>query len=918
MIKFQGHSPQKNSIGVSRTSPIYFEIRHDSSTIIVMNSINVEINGDIAILNGVFQANFYGIISENTFGYDVFIQHNIFNKGQSINVNISVNLEYFDNYDFKIIIDDSIAPVIMANPKGGIVNSSQSVSLISSKPNTVIYYSIDGFMPTIDSLIYSLPIVINNNTTLKFFGIDEDANKDYVRVELYSFYTSINDNVIPVTSANFASGTYYESKFVTLTSNKPATIYYTLDGSNPTVNSNKDTSPVTIFIDKNTVLKYFAVDEFSNTEIVKSNSYVIYPKENNIVPTNVFVNFPYIKFTADICWDNMMEICEDVVGYNIYRSQLDGFCIQNLISSDVLTSSNVYSKNDSTFIKINKELVTSTFYRDSKLNKLVLKENVSDQFKNYTLTDANTNFEGEIVDANKWQAIDNDRLFSQSNGINFIDVYGYRESCFQSLFKMKGNFDIETEYDLFGWPLTDSIHFSEISFIVAFNEFSYIKLSKLRKEAIDYYVSYLYIDSQEVSKVEVLNSFKNGKIKIVRVSSNVSTYYYDGISWILLDSYISFSNDDLQVKFNSQSCDKGINVKFLYFHVNSGLSYLPFITNERGEYSFCVKHVPIVTDRTNKLYTDQVFDVDVEIDGVKAIVKSVDGLAGKIILKTNREFDYVKNVWIEPIVPKINSIITVTYMYEVNKLKMNLGSFPFYKVTSVLSDGSETRLQWCPSVELGRDTLDYMYQEAVRRNNWLLDNAGERVLLFIRKTTGEKCECYKRNERTHSQPQVGSCKKCYGSAFVGGYEGPFEIRISPFESEQKIRLTERGSKFENVEKTWTTISPTISQRDFIVRRNSTIYAIGPVSAPEVRGVVTQQHFSVESVDTTDVRYNFLMSLNLFNYKDNIGLRKSNLHYTDEPIIINGESIADDKLRTNKGPNLDSPKNRNLNFENMIF
>jgi hypothetical protein len=924
MIIFQGYSPEKDTMGVSRTTPIYFEIRNETSTA-NRNTINVKIDGIDAIINGVFQTNFSGAINNNARGYDVYVQHTvIFTRGQTIAVLISVDdnafQQYTDSYSFTIIVNDTISPVVIANPKGSTYNSQQSVSLISSKPNTTIYYTVDGSYPTNASTQYTVPIVILQNTTLKFFGIDEDDNSDIVHVELYSFDTYVNDNVTPVTTASVGGGNYNEEKFVTLTSSKPATIYYTLDGSTPTINyyTDKDASPVVLAIIDNIVLKYFAVDEFGNQEIVKTQSYTIYPLENNIVPTNVFVSFPYIKYTADICWDDMMQMRDDVVGYNIYRSQTDEQSLQNIVSHDVLTSNDVYSKSDKTFVKINKTLVTTTFYRDQKLNTIVVKENVSDQFRVSTPVEASTDFTGEIVNANQWEAIDDDRLFSQSNGINFIDVYGYKDCYFQSKFILKNDFDIETQYELVEWPITDSINFSEMSFIVSYSEFSYVKLSKVRREATDYYVSSLVVDSQEVSRVEVLNSDMKAKIRIIRSTTDVSTYYNDGSTWVLLDSYLNFSKDNLQVKFYNKSPNTSVNVKFLYFNVNVGKAYLPLIKNERNEYWFDVRHAPIVTNRTNRLYTDQTFDVDVIVDGKSAIVKSVDGLKGRVVLQIDRQYDEVRKLWVEPVVPTISSIVTVSYMYEINTLKMNLSSFPYYKVTAILEDGSETRLEWCPAETLSAEKLDYMYLEAIRRNNWLLDNAGERVLLFIRKTTGTKCECYKRNERTHVQPQVGSCKLCWGTGFVGGYEGPFEIRISPFQSEQKIRMTERGMKLENMEKTWTTISPTITQRDFIIRRKAQVYAIGPISTPDVKGIATQQHFDVEYVDSTDIRYEFVTSLNLFNYKHNIGLRKSHAHYTEDPIIVDGEIVENDRLRTDKGPGRNDEKGRALNFENSLF
>lgn len=655
------------------------------------------------------------------------------------------------------------------------------------------------------------------------------------------------------------------------------------------------------------------------------NNYTPPKNENNIVPTNVMVSCPYIKNTMDISWDDMMPMCSDIIGYNIYRSQVDDQHTQSLVSHDVLTSDNIYSVKDKTFTRINDTPTTTTFYRDMYLNRLV-QEDVSDQFRFKTQIDAATDFVGEIVNADYWQAIDIHRLFNQSDGLHFTDVYGgNKQSYFQSNFQIRGNFDIETKYDLYTWPITENIYYSEIAFIVALNEFSYIKISRIRKEATDTYVSVLVVDSTEYDKIEISTLDMSGKFRIIRSSSTISTYYYDGLSWILMNSYLNTFTNDLQIKFYAKSADKQIDVKFYYFHINEGLAFLPELTYVRGEYFIKVSHTPIVNDNLNTTtyfssYTDKTEDVVVYIDNKLATIKSVDGLAGIITLETERQWDDVLNVWVEPVIPTSSSTVIVSYKYTINSFVANLSRLPYYKVTALLADGSETRLSWCKSACAQSESLDYMYLEAIRRNAWLLDQAGERVLLFIRKSTGQKCECYTRDERTHKQPKIGPCKRCWGTMFVCGYEGPYEIKISPFKSEQKVMMTDRGMKLENIEETWTTISPTITQRDFIVRRRGQIYAIGPISTPDIKGVPTQQHFSVQHVDSTDIRYEFIQScrLNLFNYRNDVGLRKPFTNFTEDDVIKDGELQKADVIRTDKGPGFNDEKGRSITFENELY
>lgn len=85
----------------------------------------------------------------------------------------------------------------------------------------------------------------------------------------------------PVTTAQPKGGVYPASWTlnVTLTADREAVIYYTLDRSTPEMgkgNTMKGKSPVEgIRIERDTLLKFFAVDKNGNTERVKSESYTI-------------------------------------------------------------------------------------------------------------------------------------------------------------------------------------------------------------------------------------------------------------------------------------------------------------------------------------------------------------------------------------------------------------------------------------------------------------------------------------------------------------------------------------------------------------------------------------------------------------------------------------------------------------------
>nr|WP_093265425.1 PHB depolymerase family esterase [Psychrobacillus sp. OK032] len=118
----------------------------------------------------------------------------------------------------------------------------------------------------------------------EFFQSDVDPPKD-----------------IPVTTATPGGGTYKDSVNVELNSNIAGTIYYTTDGSEPTIHSNIYSQPLTIT--ENTTLKFFSISNDGKTESVKTESYLIKTEDDHTDETTLssianedgFVG----KYTAD-------------------------------------------------------------------------------------------------------------------------------------------------------------------------------------------------------------------------------------------------------------------------------------------------------------------------------------------------------------------------------------------------------------------------------------------------------------------------------------------------------------------------------------------------------------------------------------------------------------------------------------------
>ena len=166
-----------------------------------------------------------------------------------------------------------------ADPAGGTYNSVSppTITLTANRPAT-IYYSVDGRTPgpgranTLagDSPLTGIPIT--QDTTLKFFAIDQENNEEAVKTEVYVI------NQPPLTNAVPTGGGYPGAIAVELLADDPAVItYYTLDGTDPTPASNKYIAgtPISISHEGFTILKFYSVDANQNAEDIKTERYKI-------------------------------------------------------------------------------------------------------------------------------------------------------------------------------------------------------------------------------------------------------------------------------------------------------------------------------------------------------------------------------------------------------------------------------------------------------------------------------------------------------------------------------------------------------------------------------------------------------------------------------------------------------------------
>lgn len=279
-------------------------------------------------------------------------------------------------------------------------------------------------------------------------------------------------------------------------------------------------------------------------------------------------------------------------------------------------------------------------------------------------------------------------------------------------------------------------------------------------------------------------------------------------------------------------------------------------TDAAGRWMFRTRHKKIVIHPSPGTANLTNLNVQVTVNGVPAYVENIYADEGIVELRHQPTFD-VTSQTLNPVVLPLSEddVVLATYRYVTKEVQTDLFSRIFYRVTTVAFDQETRKLVETPltrATESNRDEVekkDWIWREAVRRNRWILDQGGERVKLFIRRSVGLVCGCV---ESTHRHP-AGDCLVCYATGIIGGYDGPYDVTTAPDDGDRAITRQNRGSAGIHSYDSWMGPVPLVSQRDFVLKLNGDRYGIGPVRMPSNRGMQLQQFFPLSRIDENDIR-----------------------------------------------------------------
>jgi hypothetical protein len=191
-----------------------------------------------------------------------------------------------------VILQKVASPTL--TPVGGTYNEPQTVTIECEESGAIIHYTTDGSVPNEDSPVYSEPITVSANTTIRAYAVKAGmADSETVSVSFI-----ILPEIVAEPTFTPGTGIYHSPQTVIISCATPgAVIHYTTDGTTPSLASPIYTSP--IIVDVGMTIKAFAVKAGLPDSQVVEATYRI--EKTDEMVTELTINPSFNSITN--CWN---------------------------------------------------------------------------------------------------------------------------------------------------------------------------------------------------------------------------------------------------------------------------------------------------------------------------------------------------------------------------------------------------------------------------------------------------------------------------------------------------------------------------------------------------------------------------------------------------------------------------------------
>lgn len=231
---------------------------------------------------------------------------------------------------------------LQVNLEPGTYTDYQSVE-ITSGDNSTIYYTIDGSIPSEESLTYTSAIDLDNGfTVIKAFAINEFGTVGHIKEWGYSIDLPVPSEV----SFSVESGVYTNLLEIELNSDKDAEVFYTLDGTEPDEGSFAYTSPIEVEVNSGVVvIKAVAINSYGMKSRIVEKQYAVTYNKYGEYPKTAVADAYYASVGSSLSlikYDSEMNVIQNCGVSDVLSMYSDGESIYFLSNGSLFK----YNEND--------------------------------------------------------------------------------------------------------------------------------------------------------------------------------------------------------------------------------------------------------------------------------------------------------------------------------------------------------------------------------------------------------------------------------------------------------------------------------------------------------------------------------------------------------------------------------------------
>lgn len=184
-----------------------------------------------------------------------------------------------------------------------------------------------------------------------------------------------------------------------------------------------------------------------------------------------------------------------------------------------------------------------------------------------------TGVNGEAPNTYLWSPITGS-LSIESNKLRSVITNAIQNNKTGSNFKISGDFDIQVDYTLVSVTSIDTWNVRLYAFTENYDD--NIDIAR-RYGSGDFYFDSYNVDGGGYTTNSTATTNTTGKLRLRRVGSTVTSYYWGGSDWVTLSASLSWVFDDVTVSIycNTATTAQSHTADFDNFTVNSGTLYWP-------------------------------------------------------------------------------------------------------------------------------------------------------------------------------------------------------------------------------------------------------------------------------------------------------------------------------------------------------